>query len=81
MSSGNQSKREVVPDKSVALDVLAAEEKKKRRLWEWLAKCATGSLAASHSPVPCISYLVNRKRAFLKKCFHFNISVAWCSQL
>jgi hypothetical protein len=28
----------VVPEKSVALDVVAAEEKKKRRLWEWSAK-------------------------------------------
>ena len=39
----------MVPEKSVALDVVAAEgdEKKRKTVWEWPAKSATGSLAAS----------------------------------
>lgn len=56
----------MVPEKSVALDVVAAEKKKKKEeeAVRVAAKSAAGSQAASHSPVPPIPSLVNRKTAF-----------------
>ena len=52
----------MVPEKSVALDVVSAEGDIEEAVGV-ASQSTTGSLAASHSPVPCIPSLVNRKSA------------------